>query len=416
MMGAIRMTKISKYLHYDKYDLDVITSDNSSLLFQKEKCDIDPTLQKDVEGLSVFRVRHGLFYSFVSKIVRRHYASSDYDQKNIKKIKKHNYKKKIIHYLAYFLSRWQDRDFAVKGKKIFKKIASKEGNIIIASYGPVASFSLALKIKRKTDVFIADFRDPIAQNSNYKLEYKLNRKIEKKVIKKANYVVAVSKGYLNSLGLNENGKNIVITNGYDYEDIQKKETKSINDKCVFAYVGTLYSGRRDITPFLKALDELKRDNCIDINKIELLYAGPQGECFLDACRKFSMLDIAKNYGQVTRNEALNIQSSSNCIIVLTWNDYPNQGILPGKFYESMLFDKPLLVMVSGDYGDSEIKHLLGKKAGFCYEAADLNSFDNLKSFVLDIYNRKCSFDNADFSCFNYKNITHRYEDIISKEI
>ena len=412
MMGAIRMTKISKYLFKKGYDISVITSDNSTLLFQKEKCDVDPFLQNDIEGMDVRRVKHGFLYSFVSKILRK-FSTGRPSYVQTKTTKKRTFKRKLLHYILFYMSLWQDKDFARRGKKVFKSLSSQEGNIIISSYGPVASHLLAAKVKGKKDVLICDFRDPIAQNTNYKHEFKVNKRLEKTFINRSDYVVAVSKGYLASLGLEEDNNHLVITNGFDlsdYNEVVSKENR--REKIVISYVGTLYSGKRDLTPLFKALNELRSLEGLDISRFELHYAGPQGDYFNDVCSKSGLSDISKNFGQITRDESVKLQAESDCILVLTWNDYDGQGVLPGKFFEAMMFDKPLLVLVSGTSKNSEIKKLLPENAGFCFEEANENDLNHLKDFLRSLYFNEGHFSMDGFHKYNYKNIATKYEMII----
>ena len=415
MMGAIRMTKIAKNLVQRGYKVSVITSENSTLLFQKEKCNVDPLLKRDIGEMDVHRVKHGFFYSFVAKILRRFSgnASSSVQSNTSKKI---SFKKKFLHYILFYMSLWQDKDFSLKGKKIYRKICSDEGNIIISSYGPIASHLLAIKCKRKNDRLICDFRDPIAQNINYKHEFNINRKFEHKFISKADAVVAVSRGYLASLGLTENNQHFVITNGFDSDDcVSEKADLEDSDIISISYVGTLYSGKRDITPLLNALNELSSSKDIDISKIRFCYAGPQGQFFMDICEKNGLSSIARNLGQISRDEAIKLQSKSNCILVLTWNDYDGQGILPGKFYEAMMFGKPILVLVSGPSKNSEIKSMLPKEAGFCFEQASDEDMDYLKKFLIGLSNRDMVFDLSTLHKYEYKSITSEYEKVLNFE-
>jgi len=391
MMGAIRMSKLSKYFADMGYKVTVITSVNNSLLFMKEMASEDPILADDVKGLRILKVSHGYLYSLIAKRIRRKVSTinlmpyEDFNKGLIKKLKKY-----FMHYGVYFLSLLQDYEFYMQSRKYLNKIKFNDNTVLISTYGPLANHIISRKIINKQNQkvkWIADFRDPIAQPENYGLEHKINKYFEKKICEEASRVVAVSEGYLKSLNMNLNAKGFVITNGYDKSDVKYISEKYRINKLTFVYTGTLYSGKRDLSPLFKVIKELSQSKIIDLANIMFYYAGVEGTHFLNEAKKYGLEKQVCSIGNVSRVESLNLQASADILVAATWNNLKDSGILPGKFLEYMLLNKTVLAFVCGNETNSEIKALIEEtKLGVCYEeGGSLDDYELLKTFIINKY-------------------------------
>ena len=418
MIGAVRMTKLAKYFVKKGYEVEVLTSPNNSILFQKENNGFDEILYNDIKNVNVTRIEHGRLYKKLAKLLRNRFFNPEGNSfsMNSSSVKKNNkLKKKVLHYAFYWVLMLQDIDFAIQGKKYINMRGGLSDSIIISTYGPLASHLLAGKI-RKGNKWIADFRDPIAQYEDYKFEHWLNRKIEKRIVKNCDAVVGVTDSYLMSILSDSIKDKMVITNGYDSEDLQYVSLNSNNleKKLRFCYTGTLYSGMRDIRPFYTALQTLSKEGKINLDNIELTYAGPQGDLVLELANNYGVKDIINNRGFVPRYESLAIQNESDVIIVLTWNLDKNGGYLPGKFLEHLMFKKEIFGYVSGPYKDSDLKKIIKSlNIGECFEETEENLNMKIKNYIEELYKGKFhTYDKEKIEKYSYDSISNQYLQLI----
>ena len=108
------------------------------------------------------------------------------------------------------------------------------------------------------------------------------------------------------------------------------------------------------------------------------------------------------------------------LVIATYNDLGNPGVMPGKLYEYMMIQKPILAIVIGAVQGSELKKVISESdVGFCYETSfdDINS---LKQFILHISNIKQKNDMMRLSYntgkFEYPSIAKQVCEVIKDTI
>ena len=184
----------------------------------------------------------------------------------------------------------------------------------------------------------------------------------------------------------------VITNGYDMDDerwckILPLSMQSKN-KLIFSYCGSLYQGKRDLSPLFFALSNLAINNLINLEDIVLYYAGNDYQFLYYMARNYEMEKILFNYGKVSRDVSLSITYNSDISLLASWNNDSAQGILTGKFYEILMLRKMILAFISGNRANSELKRIIENiNAGYVYEEANPNQ-ERLDREILNAYNKK----------------------------
>jgi hypothetical protein len=429
LMGAVRPTKLAKYLSREGYNVSVVSSIENKWLFLNNKVKIDEILLQDSKELNIFRPSHSWLFIFLSSIVRFLMNRILVPNKNSIKISdngnnyKLNFKYKFIKNSMFFMSLLQDIDFTISAffsKRV--RVLAKESSHVISTYGPYSSHFLGFVLKNVFNnnlYWIADFRDPIAQPTDTKFQFKINKWIENRVCEKADRIVSVSDGYSESIVSSRYlYKSSIITNGFDREDLlnvsfkdEYKDNKK--DKFIISYTGTTYGGRRDLKPLFSVFKELILDENFFSDRLEFHYAGPESDLISQLARVFGISKIVFTHGILTRNDALILNYNSSLIVVATWNDKDHLGVLPGKFFESLLFNKPLIVLVNCIIGNSEIKRITNAyNLGVTYESVS-HDFDYiaLKEFITErvVYFNQRSYDNNFLiDKFDYKNIAIEY--------
>lgn len=239
--------------------------------------------------------------------------------------------------------------------------------------------------------FIIDFRDsPFLPSIMSKYRIFITKAFLKYYITRCDLITVVSEGIKESLISNykfksksEIEKIHVIYNGFDNDE--KKEVfmshKHESNKFIISYTGTLYNGRRDCSLLFDAIRELIDNNFILTSEIQIQYAGDDVTPLVNQAKKFDLQDIILDCGLVSLEQSHNIQYSSDCILVVSWNYKSEKGILTGKFAEALLFNKNILALVSGNEPNSEMekivqKYNLGYSGNYIY-------YKNSKKELLD---------------------------------
>lgn len=409
VIGALRPTKIAKYLSLDGFVVDVIT---------KEINDNNKLNNDDLGCRNLWRVSS----------IFTNQATTNYCKTLVPSIK---YSKNP---LILELKKIKRNYYTLKSNKLFyknvllflkKHIDLNEYDTIFTSYGPLSSIMVGLWIKKNYPnlKWICDFRDPIITDGISKLFYPLFKKIQDKACEKSDYVVAVSEGYLKKIWTKDcANKSYVITNGFDLDDSLYENMERIkNDKMHLVYVGAYYEGRRDLTPVFSAVSDLIRFNLIDKNKICFDYAGNDFYFFEQNAIKYSLSDVLVNHSMLSRQDCLKLQYQSDVLLLSTWNTSTENGVLPGKLLEYMLIRKPIISITTGGFPNSEVSSIIKLcNLGLAYESCNREIDEvNLKKYILNLYNEWKEQETISFlpyseeiDKYNYMKIIKQIEELI----
>ncbi len=399
-IGAVRPSKMAKYLTKDGYEVDVFTKypldeQNSGICAKVYNYDLQHLENTISTVSSEKRKNHGRLYRFFSSIK---YAIKDI-------IKSHN---------------------MLKNFKLFVAENGGKYDAVFSTFGPLGCLKCGMYYKKKfpDTNWICDFRDPAVVDFILFFKKVYLRRLEQKSCRMANSIVAVSEGYLDRIckGKFQN-KSHMIPNGYDEDDRYVAEDISTSDFLEFVYVGILYGGKRDISPVFNAIKELHDEGKINKNKLKFNYAGTDFSTIYNQAQKYCMEDILENHGLLKREECLKLQFKSDLLILTNWNTRKEYGVFPGKFLEYMLIEKPIISINSGDVSGSElVKVMKDGNFGVCWEEANATAdYKLLKEYIIAQYNKKINEGKVDFSPdkdvvarYNYKSIIKKIEELINE--
>lgn len=431
-IGAIRTTKIAKYLVRSGYSVTVITTD----IQKNEKIDITLS-SEEIQNTKIYRIPRGrLFtktlFTIRNKMLKDKSTSTYLESKNnfyLSSIKQKLIKFALFVYTFLESNSWQREVMKVTNREF----RDKDFDVIISSFPKLSSHQIALRLvkKKKSSIWIADFRDPIAyENLHSPLIYKVYSKIQRNICNHATQITYVSRNMYTTLatGVSNKKKFHYLSNGFDEDDLQyiknaklkiEEEYKGIFKMC---YVGSLYGGKRNLSIIFKLLRELIDESEIDICKIKFLYAGQEFETLKQQAADFNLEEILVNYGYVSREESISIQTLSNLIVVNTWNTEKDQGVIPGKVYECFLLKKPTLAITNGTLPKSELGTMITKSGlGIAYDTMveDKGADIKLKKFIFNFYlstinclESPIELNNEYINEFNYKQIINKLKKII----
>ncbi|MEJ5315628.1 MAG: glycosyltransferase family 4 protein [Tenuifilum sp.] len=246
--------------------------------------------------------------------------------------------------------------------KFLKRYLKQHPVDAIVTTGPPHSMHLiGLNLKRKLNIpWLADFRDPWT-NIDFYHELRLTKfanwyhhRLERKVVQTADYVVVVSqqmKREFESLGSN---KVLVLTNGFDTDDIPAGETQR-NDSFSICYVGTMNSARNPHVLW-QALSRICAENAEFAQKLRIQMAGQIDISVTTAIKSYGLEKNFEHHGLLPHDRALALQKNAQ-ILLLVINNTPNaKGIVTGKFFEYLAVGKQILTIGPTDSDIAEIVH------------------------------------------------------------
>lgn len=238
------------------------------------------------------------------------------------------------------------------------KYIRENGIDTIITTGPPHSLHLiGLELKQKHNIkWIADFRDPwttIGYHKALKLSAsseKKHKKMESEVMNSADLLLVTSPTTKKEFEAITTKPIHVITNGYDVENVSRQ---ILDEKFTLAHIGSFLS-ERNPQILWEALNELIQENDNFRAQLELKLIGAVSQDVLDAISSFQLSDYVNNLGYVSHQEALEHQRKSQVLLLVEIDSEETKSIIPGKLFEYMVSERPILAIGPKDADFSEI--------------------------------------------------------------
>lgn len=252
----------------------------------------------------------------------------------------------------------------------------KPWDLVVSSSGPYGMHFIARAIKKKGKAkkWIADFRDPWADNHIYKGLFPFNLfegLIEKRILATADKLTTVSEVLGNGLALRHGRERVhVIRNGLDRENLTclpKHPIFAENGKYRIVHTGSIYPGKQNPEPLFEAIRILESDPEINLdilNKLEVIFVGPQMDYVLELTKKYNISHRVHLGGFVKLEKALTMQRDAHALLFLPWNDLSGlgTGVMSGKIYE-YLFSQTQIIAVGGNGMEASQQLIMDLHAG-----------------------------------------------------
>ena len=410
-IGALRATKMAKFLSQNGYTVDVVSA--------------DVPIEKYVERNEYVNNEYIINLNKHSSLfcVNSHICINNLERKTNQSSLKHN---KIFDELRNLKRGYMQKKLMKIFNKNFKLLLNsdlfdiKKYDTVLSTFGPTCNVQCGLYCKKifSNINWICDFRDPMLTRNTPMIYRPFNYFLQKNALKHSDKIVAVSNGYLKRIckGKYQN-KSYMIPNGYDKEDIKIYSSEQ-NSVLNITYVGSLYEGKRDISVIFKVLSEIIEAGIIDKSRICFNYAGKDIRALNDQASLYKLVDIIKDHKMLSREVCLQLQFSSDLVVLSTWNYKNEYGVFPGKFLEYMLINKPIIAIVNGDLAESEVKEIMEEgDFGATYEYVnDSNDYPKLKEYLIYQINSYLNRSNLKFSPINEVVERYNYDNIIQSVI
>ncbi|WP_304158186.1 glycosyl transferase family 1 [Mesonia mobilis] len=242
----------------------------------------------------------------------------------------------------------------VKPSVKFLSTYLKENNIeTIITTGPPHSLHLIgkqLKENLKLN-WIADFRDPwtkIGYHQKLKLTKASQEKhlrLEREVLQTADHILTTSFTTKKDFSKITKKPISVITNGFDDDEV---EEVVLAEKFRLSHIGSLLS-ERNPQELWKALQELVAEKEDFANDLELVLAGKVSETVVSSIKEHHLGKYLIEKGYLSHEESLIQQRKAQVLLLIEIDKEETQGIIPGKFFEYVKANRPILAMGPKDW-------------------------------------------------------------------
>ena len=216
---------------------------------------------------------------------------------------------------------------------------------LIYSSGPPHSGHLVAARLAKTlkAPWVAELRDEWAGNP-YGLESwlraRLERRLERQTLSQAKALVALTATTRQTLEKAYGKPTTLSMNGYDPADFVGLEDVPALDphRLTIMHAGSIYIGKRDPSALFAAtarLGPLK-------DKVSLLFYGEQADSLQSLARQHGVEAQVTISPPIARNQVLELERRADILLLCRWNDPADDGIIPGKLFEYIGAERPIL--------------------------------------------------------------------------
>lgn len=340
---AIRTVHFAKYLDFFMNSVDVITYKEDALtLFSP----YDETLSKKVKGnIKIHHIKPG--------ILRRRMISQS--KKNNHSIQKAKENAKISIFISFLIPDPHIDaifNFLKRSSKILKR--NKYDAIITFGYPfTIHIIGYILKKLNPSIKWITDYGDPWSEAPTSELprplwRKKLDYRIERKILKKTDAVFVTTyptKELYIRLFPGIQNRIHVIPMGYDPQDFNAAKLISRSEdeqnKLWLVHTGRLYSEARDPEPFIKAMEELLKNDPHISKKLSIYLVGEIEKNLKNTIIQSSANSLFNFVPWVPVQESISWMKSADMLLL-----FGNKGEIqvPGKLYQYFGAMRPIFMI------------------------------------------------------------------------
>lgn len=259
-------------------------------------------------------------------------------------------------------------------------------NTIITTGPPHSLHLIGLKLKQGHSElnWIADFRDPwttIGYHTELKLSKASKEKhkdLERSVLQQADKIITTSYSTKKEFEQKTTKPIKVITNGYlNYTH----QAQPLSPKFTLAHIGSLLSGRNPEVLW-ETLSQICNENPAFSKDLELVLAGSVSEEVVQSIHDAGLEGVLHLKGYISHQQAIALQQCSQVLLLLEIDAEKTRGIIPGKFFEYMAANRPILAL--GPEGWEVAQLIAETQTGRFFKYSDHQA---LKLYILECYQR-----------------------------
>lgn len=295
-----------------------------------------------------------------------------------------------------------------------KYILDNDIDTIITSGPPHSLHLIGLELKQKLDLkWFADFRDPwttIGYHKSLRLSSfaaKKHKALEHQVLNTADTIIVTSKTTKTEFQAITSKPIAVITNGYDTEQVEKQ---TLDTKFSLAHIGSFLS-ERNPSILWESLIELTNEIPDFKSHLEIKLIGAVSQEVLETISQFGLKPYLNNLGYISHAEAIAYQRKSQVLLLIEINSEDTKSIIPGKLFEYMVSNRPIIAIGPKDSDFAEI--ITNTNTGVFF---DYSEKVKLKSVILDFYNQflegKLQSNGVGLQNYSRRNLTKQLVELL----
>ena len=297
-----------------------------------------------------------------------------------------------------------------------KYIVENDIDTIITSGPPHSLHLIGLELKQKLSVkWFADFRDPwttIGYHKSLRLSNYADKKhkmLEHQVLNTADTIIVTSKTTKKEFEAITSKPIFVVTNGYDTEEVEKQ---ILDSKFSLAHIGSFLSERNPLILW-ESLAELLTEIPDFKLHLEIKLIGAVSQEILETISQYGLNLYLNNLGYVSHTEAIAHQRKSQVLLLIEINSEDTKSIIPGKLFEYMVSNRPIIAIGPKDSDFAEI--ITTTNTGTFFEYFEKR---RLKSVILDFYIQflqgKLQSNGVGLQKYSRKSLTRELVELLNK--
>ncbi|GGD98587.1 glycosyltransferase family 4 protein [Planktosalinus lacus] len=287
-------------------------------------------------------------------------------------------------------------------------------DVIITSGPPHSLHLIGMELKKITKTpWVADFRDPwtsIGYHKKLNLSKKSQRKHEKleaNVLQTADHIIVTSQTTEKQFEVITDVPITVITNGYDTEIAEEVK---LDTKFTVSHIGSLLT-ERNPEILWKIFYELINENKSFALDFQLQLAGVVSDEVVKSIKSYGLSDYLINIGYISHNQVLDVQRKSQVLLVLEIDSIETRAIIPGKIFEYLAAQRPILALGPKE---SDIEFIINQTGTgvFCNYNKEAEIKETLLSWYQKYKDDKLVLDPTNINQYSRKNLTKKLAKIL----
>jgi len=224
-------------------------------------------------------------------------------------------------------------------------------DVILVSGPPFGAFGAAERLSsRLGKPFVLDYRDPWTGNPHAGQQTSsATIREEARMLRNCAAVTIVSPSWGKELArrFGIESKLHVVPNGFDIDDVSGIRPYDFGHFAI-VYAGSFYPPKRVISPVMAALKRLKYSEGDRDREWYFHFFGEGEKHVQEEAIRFGVMDKVVLHGRVTRADAVSAVRGSGVTVVITSvldeNSAGDSGIVPGKVFEALGSNVPVLIV------------------------------------------------------------------------
>jgi hypothetical protein len=236
-------------------------------------------------------------------------------------------------------------------KELKKLLMDYRIDAVYSSSPPYTCSLIARYVKRTLKIpWIAGFRDPwtdfISSPKRWFFPKSIDKQLEKSVFSESDFVECAWEGIIKDALKKypdlDKSKFIHNPNGFDSEDYPViYRTK--NNKFTLTYTGSMY-GRRNPEALFQAINNLLKSELISKDEFHIRLIGRFGQEIFDMIENSGFSENIEVIHYLPHSESLQYLLKSDALLLIVDESKESEEIVPGKVYEYLGTNIPLLVI------------------------------------------------------------------------